>query len=512
MVARTEETAVSDAGGPVANDTVVSLNGRRNGGGHKLERHTLSDGGAGITISSRQDLQELERLSSYLKGLFSRVLALGIVGLLLGLTLTNMSVQRAVPDLAAYPVQLGFLLAFLALGWSLLRQAQANTVRLWRKTWQSFELLLAEAEALASHDSLTQLHNRRSFYRELQEKMDKARSSKTSMAILILDMDDLKMINDEYGHQAGDTALAHIASVLNEVARPQDTTARLGGDEFAIIMPQTDHRRAEEIATQVWRRLDEKPLILPNGASISVGVAIGVAGFPWSGDNMESIIHRADAGLYANKLARKSSSNELLTRERRHIAAAVVEVLSSALDIRDKVTHSHSRRVARMAAAVARHMGLDDDNGRTSKHAAALHEIGKIGVPDSVLLKPSSLKEEEWRDMRRHSELGYYILKGIDIFEDTADIVYSHHERYDGQGYPRGLEGKRIPLGARVFAVVDSYDAMTSSRPYRKPRSQRKALQELRRHAGSQFDPDVLEAFFRVLPDLATDEPAVPFQ
>jgi putative nucleotidyltransferase with HDIG domain len=261
------------------------------------------------------------------------------------------------------------------------------------------------------------------------------------------------------------------------------------------------------MATQLWQRLEEKPLILPNGAGLTVGVAIGVAGYPWSGDSMESIIHRADAGLYANKLTRKGSNNELQMLERGHIAAAVVEVLSLALDIRDKLTHRHCRRVARMAAAVARRMGLDEEEVRNIEHAAALHDIGKIGVPDSILLKRSSLDKEEWTDMRRHSELGYYILKGISIFKDAADIVYSHHERHDGKGYPRGLKGKQIPLGARVFAVVDSYDAMTSRRPYReKSMPQHEAIKELRRHAGTQFDPEVVDVFLQVVPDPTSDD------
>jgi len=179
--------------------------------------------------------------------------------------------------------------------------------------------------------------------------------------------------------------------------------------------------------------------------------------------------------------------------------AAVVEVLSSALDVRDKMTHRHARRVARTAAAVARAMQLPSENISEIEYAAALHDIGKIGVADSILRKAASLDEDEWREMRRHSELGYEILKGIDFFQNAAEIVYAHHEHFNGSGYPRGLVAEEIPLGARVFAVVDAYDAMTSRRPYRDAMPRDAALAEITVHAGIQFDPKVVKAFMTVI-------------
>jgi putative nucleotidyltransferase with HDIG domain len=177
----------------------------------------------------------------------------------------------------------------------------------------------------------------------------------------------------------------------------------------------------------------------------------------------------------------------------------VVEVLSTALDIRDKMTHRHARRVARMAAAVAKEMRLGEEQVLEIEYAAALHDIGKIGVTDAILRKEAPLDEGEWREMRRHSELGYEILNGIDFLRDAAEIVWAHHERWDGQGYPRGLSGEEIPFGARVFCVVDAYDAMTSRRPYRQAMSREQASIEIARHAGTQFDPSVVEAFLVML-------------
>ncbi len=174
---------------------------------------------------------------------------------------------------------------------------------------------------------------------------------------------------------------------------------------------------------------------------------------------------------------------------------SIVAVLCAALDLRDNVTHGHARRVSELASVVAWQMGLRKEEERRIEKAAVLNDIGKMGVADAVLAKPGPLDDAEWAEMKRHPELGYRMLKGIDFLKDAAEIVYAHHERYDGAGYPRGLKGDEIPLGARIFAVVDAYDAMTSHRPYRKARPHQKAVEEVVRNSGIQFDPDVVRAF-----------------
>ncbi len=184
---------------------------------------------------------------------------------------------------------------------------------------------------------------------------------------------------------------------------------------------------------------------------------------------------------------------------------SIVAVLCSALDLRDNVTYGHAKRVSELASMVAWLMGLREDQVRQIEKAAILHDIGKIGVADAVLSKPGALDESEWAEMRRHPELGYQILQGNDFLRSAAEVVYAHHERFDGSGYPRGLRGDDIPLGARIFAVVDAYDAMTSHRPYRKAQPHLKAIEEIARNAGGQFDPTVVRAFLeaekRGLPD-----------
>jgi HD-GYP domain-containing protein (c-di-GMP phosphodiesterase class II) len=174
---------------------------------------------------------------------------------------------------------------------------------------------------------------------------------------------------------------------------------------------------------------------------------------------------------------------------------SIVAVLCSALDLRDNVTDGHARHVSELASVVAWQMGLRKEQVRRIEKAAVLNDIGKIGVADAVLAKPGPLDDAEWAEMKRHPELGCQMLLRIDLLKDVAEIVYAHHERHDGAGYPRGLKGDQIPLEARIFAVVDAYDAMTSHRPYRKARPHRKAVEEIVRNSAIQFDPDVVRAF-----------------
>jgi diguanylate cyclase (GGDEF)-like protein len=353
----------------------------------------------------------------------------------------------------------------------------------------------AKLEDIALRDDLTQLQNRRFFYDRLQHEVERAGQTRKQISIAMIDVDDLKAINDEFGHQVGDIILRQLARILNTTVEPGCITARLGGDEFAVIMPGADRRRAEQLAWKLWDKLGAAPVWENGHASVYLGVSVGIGGYPWGGDTLEEIIHWADAKLYANKLERKGFNSGRTGKGDNRLSSAVVDVLSTALDIRDNMTHRHARRVARMAASVARHMGLGEDQVLEIEYAAALHDIGKIGVADSILRKAAPLDNHEWKEMRRHSELGYEILSGIDFLRNAAEVVWAHHERFDGAGYPRGLAREEIPLGARVFCVVDAYDAMTSRRPYRQAMTREQACIEIARNSGTQFDPQVVDAF-----------------
>ncbi len=197
----------------------------------------------------------------------------------------------------------------------------------------------------------------------------------------------------------------------------------------------------------------------------------------------------------SNLISQQRRALERQAQDLKDSYESIVAVLCAALDLRDNVTSGHAQRVSELASVVAWQMGLRKEEVRQIEKAAILHDIGKIGVADAVLAKPAPLDDTEWAEMRRHPELGCRMLQGIDFLKDATEIVYAHHEYYDGSGYPRGLKGNEIPLGARIFAVVDAYDAMTSYRPYRKARPHIKAVEEIVRNSGIQFDPDVVRAF-----------------
>ncbi len=421
--------------------------------------------------------------------------ALVMSGALVGLVVMHLMQARG---LLLFAVEGSVLLAIAFTGEMMMRWVEG---RLRKEREHSQRLWLsrqAQLQDIASKDDLTQLQNRRFFYERFQGELDKAVSRRQSLSIVMIDVDDLKAINDEFGHQVGDIVLRQFGRILNHQARDVDVTARLGGDEFAVIMPGADRREADQFAWRLWDVLAASPIYENGHASIFLGVSVGVGGYPWGGTDLEEIFHWADAKLYANKLERKGFHRQASTKGDSRLASAVVEVLSTALEVRDKMTHRHSRRVARMAAAVARQMGLSPDQVLEIEYAAALHDIGKIGVADSILRKAEPLEPDEWKEMRRHSQLGYEILNGIDFLRNAAEIVYAHHERYDGTGYPRGLVAEEIPLGGRVFAVVDAFDAMTSRRPYREAMSRELACIEIARNSGSQFDPAIVDAFLVV--------------
>lgn len=207
--------------------------------------------------------------------------------------------------------------------------------------------------------------------------------------------------------------------------------------------------------------------------------------------------NRAYQAELERKVAEKTRALTRALEEMERTYDATIEVLGAALDYRDSETEGHCERVARYTVALARAMGCTPEQVKQIERGAYLHDLGKIGIPDAILLKPGKLTAEEWEIMKSHAEKGYLMLRDIAFLKEAAEIVYCHQERYDGSGYPRGLKGEEIPLGARIFAVADTLDAMTSDRPYRKGLSFRESVEEVKRYSGTQFDPKVVEAFVR---------------
>lgn len=372
--------------------------------------------------------------------------------------------------------------------------------------------LFAETRTLALTDPLTGLHNRRYFNHELQPSLTRDQGA-TRLAVLMMDIYDFKRINDTFGHETGDEALRAIARVLRSAVRSGDEVIRYGGDEFVVIMLDADLAQANrvkqaiETAIDRWNRT-ERPATLPE-LTLNIGVEAA------SASDVQQLLARADQDMYA---AKRSEERRRLTRlleesentREKHTLQAVL-ALTKIQELKDPYTRGHSERARRMAMRVAERLGLSHEDVITVGFGAVLHDVGKIVIPPEILHKAGPLNDEEKRVMRLHPEYGANIVGELDLLSDIRPLVLYHQERYDGEtsgnypGYPEGRAGSEIPIGARIIAVVDSYDAMTSNRSYRNALPPDQAVAELRRHAGSQFDPQVVKAFLDVLQEMGDD-------
>lgn len=363
-------------------------------------------------------------------------------------------------------------------------------------------LLSALADA-ARTDPLTGLKNRRGFEESIDVEIERARRSGHPLTLVLGDLDHFKRVNDRLGHGAGDAALARIGRLLSEGKRQIDYAARTGGEEFALILPETTEQEAY-VLTERLRAAVEQGFARE---LVPLTFSFGIAGFPHHGRTPDDLLRSADRALYAAKeLGRNRSvvysaeiaSVSLPPGAGREVHLATLLSLAEALDLRDAGTADHSQTVGRHCELVARELGLPRERVERVRLAGVLHDIGKIGVSDVILRKPGPLDDAEWAEMRRHPEIGARIL-GASEFDDIRGWVLAHHERPDGRGYPAGLRGDEIPLEARILAVADAYEAMTSDRVYRAAIGGEAARAELRRGAGTQFDPLVVQAFLTVL-------------
>ncbi|MFZ1154798.1 MAG: diguanylate cyclase [Solirubrobacteraceae bacterium] len=374
------------------------------------------------------------------------------------------------------------------------------------------ELLIARLYDAARTDPLTKLSNRRGFRELLDLELERARRGGTAMGVLVGDLDDFKDVNDRSGHQVGDLALQRVAKVLCEGKRPIDAAARVGGEEFALIVPDIERDGAFAAAERLRRALRKEFASDPTPLTISFGVSV----YPEHGETAASLLHAADQALYAAKQSGRNRTvphsnalrNELRTPSDMHdiqgerFVMAVLE-LAEAVDLRFSGSARHSETVGRYAEMMARELGLPEHRVSRIRLAGILHDIGKAGVPNSILHKPGPLTAEEYAQIKRHPELGAQIIEHVSL-SDVREWVATHHERPDGLGYPHALLGSAIPLEARIVAVADAYEAMTSDRPYRNSIGYDAALAELRRCAGTQFDARVVEAFIVALTREAT--------
>jgi diguanylate cyclase (GGDEF)-like protein/putative nucleotidyltransferase with HDIG domain len=350
-------------------------------------------------------------------------------------------------------------------------------------------LLYEQSQDHARHDSLTGLLGHRVFHEELTAQLATSRP----FSMLVFDIDDFKQINDLNGHQIGDRALCLASDALRRGTRSGDTVFRIGGEEFCVLLPGLTEKDAFTVANGLRQSIASMASALPNPLTVS----IGLASFPAHGSTRDELLACADAAMYASKRRGKNrvsvageEAPEIPARSRREIGLDL-------LQDKDPDTVSHSLHVSILSVEIARVLEVDEDRLENLSTAARLHDIGKIAVPDAILTKPGPLDEEEFAIVKTHTVVGAELLTSWGLPGPGA-IVRQHHERIDGTGYPSGLPGAQISLEARIIHVADAYTAMTRDRPYRKALPQDEALAELARHAGSQFDPDVVAALVSV--------------
>jgi diguanylate cyclase (GGDEF)-like protein/putative nucleotidyltransferase with HDIG domain len=352
----------------------------------------------------------------------------------------------------------------------------------------------------ASTDPLTGLANHRSFHERLGAEVRRAVRYERPLSIAVIDVDHFKQVNDYGGHELGDEVLSEIAASLATMTRADDTLARIGGDEFAWLLPETDRAQAFAALERARRTIAGQPL-----ASVPVTISVGICDTLTSQDPQQ-LYHLADGALYWGKVHGRNVCwiydaevvHELSAQERaehlqRSQALLGLRALARAIDAKDPTTRRHSERVSDLAAKIALQLGWPAERVRLLSEAALVHDVGKIGVPDAVLLKDAPLDADEYEQIKQHAELGALIVEDV-LLPEQVEWVRAHHERPDGLGYPGGLQAEQIPEGASLLAVADAWDVMTLSRPYSAPKSPEEAIAECKLHVRTQFSAEAVAA------------------
>jgi diguanylate cyclase (GGDEF)-like protein/putative nucleotidyltransferase with HDIG domain len=365
--------------------------------------------------------------------------------------------------------------------------------------------LYARMEQRSRIDMLTGLFNRHHFEERLEEEISRNSRYSDVFSIFMIDLDNFKTYNDAHGHPAGDILLSQIGKIIKNSVRNADQAFRYGGDEFVVILPRTASDDANIVAERVRERIAGEM----KKKSIAVTCSIGLASYPADGVLASELIRVADTALYHAKRAggdRILLSSKILSETlgnggiyAKHNDLSAVYALVSAVETRDPYTCGHSKRVNTYAVALAQAIGLSPDAVSMLNTAALLHDIGKIGIPDKVLGKKGVLNGEDWEAIKAHPRLGANIVSNMPSLVPCVSSILHHHERWDGGGYPEGLKGEEIPLEARILAIADSFEAMTSARPYRPALSLGEVVRELRQGVGGQFDPKLVEVFIRIV-------------
>ncbi len=335
---------------------------------------------------------------------------------------------------------------------------------------------LEKIEYLSYHDQLTGLYNRR-YYQEELKRLDTKRN--LPISIIMGDVNGLKLVNDSFGHEKGDELLRKAADAIKKGCRADEIVARLGGDEFVVLLPKTDAVQAEQFVKRINELLKKEKVV-----NLDVSVSFGCKAKISEHEKMQDIFKAAEDQMYENKNLNHSRNNRNM-----------IDLILNALFEKNHREMLHSKRVGEICEAIALNMDFTKETVYTVKIAGLMHDIGKIGIEDEALNKPGKLSPDEWVAMKKHPEIGQRILSAVKDFSEIGDYIFEHQEKWDGTGYPQGLKGDEILLQARIIAVADSYDAMTTQRNYREAFSEEEAIQEIKRCSGTQFDPTIARIF-----------------
>ncbi|MBM3700264.1 MAG: diguanylate cyclase, partial [Actinobacteria bacterium] len=333
---------------------------------------------------------------------------------------------------------------------------------------------------LSFHDCLTDLYNRAYFEEELK-RLDTRRQ--LPLSFIMGDVNSLKLVNDTFGHQEGDNLLKKVAELMKSFCRKEDIIARWGGDEFAVLLPQTQRGYAEEIIARIKEACRKT-----SRYKIPISISLGVASKEKVSQTIESVISEAEDNMYKSKLLEKKS-----------IAGSVIASLTATLFEKNIETKKHTIRVREAALSIGRALSLSQGQLDNLSLLSTLHDIGKIAISDELLTKKDSLTKREWDIVKRHAEIGFNICESSPQLAHISETVLAHHEWFDGSGYPQGLRGEEIPVESRIIAIADSFDVMTHKQPYKDLLNKEDAVEEMKRFAGLQFDPKIVEKFLKII-------------
>jgi diguanylate cyclase (GGDEF)-like protein len=379
-----------------------------------------------------------------------------------------------------------------------------------------------QVEARATHDRLTGVANRETLLTTLVAEVERASRHHSWLSVAFIDIDRFKPINDTHGHNSGDAVLRQVASLIAGNIRASDLFGRYGGEEFMLILPETQQDEALVLAEKLRSLVMQQPLVIAGNQRLQVTISIGVAGDVGSQLQVDALVDQADAAMYAAKSLGRNRTylyraidesapvrRAPISAEHRDAATAIgqwandtaTEALASVLAPQPYHRGRPSDMIASLATGIALELGLPAEEIERIRVASLLHDLGKLAVPPEILDKPTALSDGEWQAIGEHPRIGQVILEQASGLREAIPVVLHHHERFNGGGYPHGLKGNEIPMGARIVSVADAYHAMVHDRPYKTALSHDEALAELRSNAGTQFDPEVVNVFCAVYGD-----------